>query len=571
MYRIISILLIIAAFSLMSSCGISEDTVAKVGSSKITAEQFKQNLLKKHPNKTSFTSVDSTAKISILKQMINQELKANAARALDLDETEEYLNDMRSKEGRIIGNKYFEVKIVDALFPEEVLQEMFEKQKEEVNVSHILIGFKGAQGGRGHSARTKEDALKLALEIARDANAGADFEELALKHSEDPSAKRNKGSMGFFTWGRMVDAFQQKAFSMEPGEISDPVETPFGFHVIKFFERRPNPNYTPDSFEAQKFGLKKSLYPSKKDTAMAMWKSNMEELKKDAGMKILDENITKVLELVKEKKNDGQVKADSFNAEEKEIVLAQMAGGNLTVKTLFSYFSGPNVRTLQRNLNDVKLLRTLVDNLAGEMLVFKDGKKLKIHEYPEIQSILSEVSNQKLASMAEQKEVKDKAVLTDEELQKYYDENTNEFKKPAEMEMWEIYVTEESLAKKISRWAKSGKDFEKLASKYTEDKYYQKKNGYLDFKQENKRGAVSKEAFVLGENKISDPVKYKKGWAVVKTGKLKPETIRSFEESKSQVTAKLRTSKLRELREKWDEDLRAKYDVEINYDLMAKI
>ena len=569
MYRIISVLIIAAVFTFMSSCSLSEDTVASVGDAKITVEQFKQKLKKRNPSQTSFTSVDSSAKISVLNQMITAQLKANAAKDLNLDETEDYKSHMRSREGQIIGQKYFEVKVVDELFPEEVLRELYEKQKDEVKVSHILIGFRGARGGK--SERTKGEARKLAEKLAREANAGADFEELAMQNSDDPSVKSNKGDMGFFTWGRMVDSFQEKAFSMEPGEISDPVESPFGFHVIKFFEKRPNVKYSPDNFEAKKFELKRKLYPGKKDTAMVMWNRNMDMLKKDAGLMKLDSNIAKVVDLAKKKKMNGPLSEKSFSADELEIVLADMKGDDLTVKQMFSYFQGPNVRTLERNLENTKLLSKMVDNLAGEMLVYADSKRLKIDKYPDIAAMLNDISNQKLGSMAEKMEVRDKVDLSDEELRKYYDENTNEFKKPAEMEIWEIYVTKEDLAKKISRWAKAGRNFEKMASKYTEDKYYQKKKGYLGYRQERRRGAVSKEAFAIGENSVSNPVKYKKGWAVVKTGSLRPESIRSFEEAKSQVSSKLRGKKLRELRKKWNEDLREKYDVEIDYDLMVKI
>jgi len=569
MYRIISVLIIAAVFTFMSSCSLSEDTVASVGDAKITVEQFKQKLKKRNPSQTSFTSVDSSAKISVLNQMITEQLKANAAKDLNLDETEDYKSHMRSREGQIIGQKYFEVKVVDELFPEEVLRELYEKQKDEVKVSHILIGFRGARGGK--SERTKGEARKLAEKLAREANAGADFEELAMQNSDDPSVKSNKGDMGFFTWGRMVDSFQEKAFSMEPGEISDPVESPFGFHVIKFFEKRPNVQYSPDNFEAKKFELKRKLYPGKKDTAMVMWNRNMDMLKKDAGLMKLDSNIARVVDLAKKKKMNGPFSEKSFSADELEIILADMKGDDLTVEQMFSYFKGPNVRTLERNLENTKLLSKMVDNLAGEMLVYADSKRLKIDKYPDIAAMLNDISNQKLGSMAEKMEVRDKVDLSEEELRKYYDENTTEFKKPAEMEIWEIYVTKEDLAKKISRWAKAGRNFEKMASKYTEDKYYQKKKGYLGYRQERRRGAVSKEAFAIGENSVSNPVKYKKGWAVIKTGSLRPESIRSFEEAKSQVSSKLRGKKLRELRKKWNEDLRAKYDVEIDYDLMVKI
>ena len=102
---------------------------------------------------------------------------------------------------------------------------------ETVTASHILIGYKGAQ--RAKSERSKEEAKKLADKVAKEAKAkDADFAALAKKYSEGPSAPRG-GDLGPFSRGRMVKPFSDAAFALKVGDVSDPVETPFGYHVIK--------------------------------------------------------------------------------------------------------------------------------------------------------------------------------------------------------------------------------------------------------------------------------------------------------------------------------------------------
>ena len=98
--------------------------------------------------------------------------------------------------------------------------------------SHILLAYKGAMRARPDLARTKEDAQKLATELAAKAKAAPDtFAELAKKNSDGPSAARG-GKLGVWPAGQMVPAFDKAIQKLKMGEISDPVETPFGFHVM---------------------------------------------------------------------------------------------------------------------------------------------------------------------------------------------------------------------------------------------------------------------------------------------------------------------------------------------------
>ena len=118
-----------------------------------------------------------------------------------------------------------------------------EAPAESATASHILIRYAGAMRTSADITRTKDDAKKLAEEVAAKAKKpGADFAALADEFlveqvfcdddTEDPSGKGRGGKLGTFTRGRMVPEFEQATFALEPGGVSGVVETPFGFHII---------------------------------------------------------------------------------------------------------------------------------------------------------------------------------------------------------------------------------------------------------------------------------------------------------------------------------------------------
>ena len=114
--------------------------------------------------------------------------------------------------------------------------------REEVDVSHILIGYKGAQAAEPAVTRTKEEALALAQDLKRQIAAGASFEELARTRSDGPS-RQNAGKLEAIARGELVPSFEAVAFSAAQGVVSDPVETPFGYHLIRVDNP---PHQTPD-------------------------------------------------------------------------------------------------------------------------------------------------------------------------------------------------------------------------------------------------------------------------------------------------------------------------------------
>ncbi len=116
------------------------------------------------------------------------------------------------------------------------LRKAYSRMQEIVKASHILFQFP--------QNASKEDSIavfKMAEKIKAEAEAGEDFHQLAVQHSDDPSASSNKGSLGYFTALQMVLPFEEAAYNLKVGEISSPIISDFGYHIIKLEDRRPNP------------------------------------------------------------------------------------------------------------------------------------------------------------------------------------------------------------------------------------------------------------------------------------------------------------------------------------------
>jgi len=101
---------------------------------------------------------------------------------------------------------------------------------ESVRASHILLMYQGSE--RSSASRSKDEALTQIQQIKTKIDGGADFASLASQHSDCPS-KAKGGDLGSFGRGQMVGAFETSAFGMPVGGMSDVVETPFGYHLIK--------------------------------------------------------------------------------------------------------------------------------------------------------------------------------------------------------------------------------------------------------------------------------------------------------------------------------------------------
>jgi len=265
------------------------------------------------------------------------------------------------------------------------------------------------------------------------------------------------------------------------------------------------------------------------------------------------------------------VTSESFTPEQKNMIFARWKGGKITLQTLLDSFSDRLTRVIGR-FRQANMLQREVENMASLEIVVRDAEKYDIPDDAEIEKQTADFLEDRLTQIVEKREVVEKTTVTDEEVQKYYEANPNKFMKEEELELWQVFVKNEKLAKTVASKARAGGDFAALAKKYSEDKNSADKGGYIGFRTANALGTVSQEAFKLGPNKIGGPVKSRNGWAVIKTGKKNEKTVKPFQDTViNQSRNNLRNDRIRENRLAWEQNLEKKHKVTINEEILKQI
>jgi peptidyl-prolyl cis-trans isomerase C len=188
----------------------------------------------------SLPGVDEAGKKGLLVDyMVDLRVGAQAADAAKVGESPEFKRKLAYFRDKLLLDDYLEQEAKKAATPEaakalydQTVKSM--KPEEEVHARHILVD-------------NEADAKKIAERV----KGGEDFAKVAGEVSKDPGSKAEGGDLGWFTKERMVAPFAEAAFKMSPGQVSDPVKTQFGWHVIKVEEKRTKPIPSFDEMKEQ--------------------------------------------------------------------------------------------------------------------------------------------------------------------------------------------------------------------------------------------------------------------------------------------------------------------------------
>ncbi|MCK2053857.1 peptidylprolyl isomerase [Methylobacterium sp. 37f] len=214
-----------------------ETVVAKVNGAPITAGDL---AIASEDPALSLPGVDDAQKKNLLVDyMIDLKVGAQAASAAKVGDSPDFQRKLAYFKDKLLLDEYLEREAKKAATPEaakalydQTVKAM--KPEEEVHARHILM-------------ENEDDAKKIAARI----KGGEDFAKVAAEVSKDPGSKTEGGDLGWFTRERMVAPFAEAAFKMSPGQVSEPVKTQFGWHVIKLEEKRTKPVPTFDEMKEQ--------------------------------------------------------------------------------------------------------------------------------------------------------------------------------------------------------------------------------------------------------------------------------------------------------------------------------
>ena len=238
-----------------------DQVVISVGDTKITAVQYYQ-LTEMLPEQNR-NAARGEGRKQFADEIVKVLVLADEGRRRKLDETPAYKIQAQFQAANLLAGKAFAtlVKVDDA-----PLRQYYDAHKadfEQVHARHILVRSKGSPVplDPGKQDLTDEQALAKANELRKKIVDGADFAQVATQESDDAS-KTAGGDLNFFRRGQLVPPFEQAAFALKAGEVSQPVKTPFGYHLIKVEARKE------DTFEEAKPEILRRLQPDQSKGAV---------------------------------------------------------------------------------------------------------------------------------------------------------------------------------------------------------------------------------------------------------------------------------------------------------------
>jgi peptidyl-prolyl cis-trans isomerase C len=248
-----------------------DKVIVTVGDIKITAAQFDDIIKALAPQYQA--TARGAGREQFAKQLTRILVLAEEGKRRKLDETPAFKTQMMFQSANILAFNTSEALSKEGKLDDAAIRKYYDDHKsefEEVHARHILVRMQGSPLPLkpGQKELTDAEALAKTEELRKKIVAGADFSNIALQESDDVTSGAKGGDLGFFRHNQMVPPFEEAAFKLQAGELSQPVKTPFGYHLIKVEERRSK------TFEEAQPELERRLRPELTQKAIEALEKN---------------------------------------------------------------------------------------------------------------------------------------------------------------------------------------------------------------------------------------------------------------------------------------------------------
>jgi len=535
---------------LLGSCAKSPepDVFLKIGSDFYNLDDFfKTNI------KNNFIKLPEETKVSKINSFVENKLYSIDAEKQNYEQTDSALSvKLKGFKKNVLIQTYLNKTILDSVITDEYIKQIYDKTSVEVKASHILI--------KPENKMSSEEALAKANDIYKKILNGENFTDLANEYSADKAAPG--GDLGYFSWGKMVPAFQEKVFSMEIGEISKPLKTQFGYHIIKLVDKRTKPKQ--QTFEKSKKSLKKNAIQSHRQELNKRYLETVERIKKSMDYKLNNEVLPLICDEYKDKKYKGgylqimkQIEANPVIITTKNENFDKEWFTNKIEEYNYDFNAG-------KYLSDPKGLSQVLEYIFTRNIFYTNAQKMNLQDDPDFLEEYNIFKNKEIINHYKKENIKKLSKVSEKELKDYYEKNKSEYMTDEKFEVREIFVKDESLANEILTKIQMGEMFEKLSDEYTERYNKKKVKGYLGFISNKQYGKIGKIAEKLKKDEVcKTPIKHKDGFSIIKVYDKKDAELKDFDKVKHTINRKLQSKKEKEVKEKLYKKLLNKYKVKI--------
>jgi len=560
MKRVLTLGLLLAFLIVgMAGCAKKENAVvAKVGDRKITLGELQSRFLAQM-KMAAASGMDIPKQEDILEGMIQRELLVVYAYRQGLDKDEKTDSLLREREKSLLLEELYSLEIANKSKPNKAeIKSFYNKLKEKIRAKHILV-------------KTQKEADSLYAALKK----GENFEKLAQLKSMDKFTAVKGGDLGFFTWGNMVEPFQKTAFALKIGEISKPVKTRFGWHIIKLEEKQKTDI---PALEGNQETYSQELERVKQAELMTQY---FEKLKKDEDLKVDSLAFTVLLAkasqidtMVGERWVRGDINVDLFAPLERAMILVKYQKGQMNLEQFVARFADlpPNLRFY--GFNNEEGLKDLVFQMLLPELLVQSAYARGIDKTESFKEKILDLKESQMASKMREQFILDTVKVTPQEVEEFYQRNKNIYLAPAVVHIQEIMLGSKEEAEEVLKQVKSGADFSRIAREKTIRQYAREKGGDLGYIQQSQVPELFETGMKLKVGQIGGPVyftdpRFGEAYSVIKVLDKKKEEQKNFSQVEEDAQVKALWERRNKVLDNWEKKARQETKVEIDQKVLG--
>ena len=453
---------------MMAGCsGSGGSLVAKVGKDKITIERFTQFV---RDNNIGFRSADEefSVKRQLLDSLINHQLLVQAAYERGLDKHPDVIKIVESNRMRFLLDALYDKHVAGQVTVSEAdMREFYKDLEYQIRVSQIVV--------------TSPDTANALVERLKK---GENFEQLAYEYSIDPSAKRNRGDLGYITRGTGSAEFDRIVFRMEVNEISPPIKTEVGYHIVKVLDKKLND--LREEFPRMRRAIEQQLTAERRAEVTNRYFDSIKvkypvTVDKSVADYVTHKRNTLYPPPVVERLPKYDFDDTQLDRDEKELVLATWDGGQMSlIEYLFTVRRAfqPGDRPAFDNYDS---LAAIIYTLKRPEILAHEAELEGMAETEVYRNKTKLFTEYSMADIMRNDSLPQQPAPTEEELREYYDLHRDQFLVPRRVHLYEISVSDEMLAQNLAKQIKSLQDFQVRAAQYTERTGMRVKGGDMGY------------------------------------------------------------------------------------------
>lgn len=452
--------------------------------------------------------------------------------------------------------------LLDVLFNREIgreftaseadVQDFFNKSEYKYRASHILVD--------------KREEAEAILDSIAD---GVPFGRLAFNLSTDRQSASDDGDIGYFSWGYTADEFQNAIIRMSPGEVSSPVKTRFGWHIIRLVEKSPNRDRT--TLPAMKYNIRQKIIDRNRNRRIQDYYDRMMEKHtvtvQQATVDFLlnkRERVYPPLILDQLPKNDFDM--ELLDQDEKSLALATWDGGQISLgEYLILIRAVPG--TSRPDFDETQRLADLIFRLSFNDILSLEARQMGLESSDEFKAKMKRFRELTMAEIMKDS-LPQPPPADEEQMLAYYDQNLEDYTTPEQIHVFELLVSGYTQAMYLRRDIRGLNKFKEAAAELTERPGKRASKGDLGFIESRSYPEIFEIARQVAVGEIAGPIEIGDKWSVIYVVDKRAEEIESFDATKRSISSRLARQQEEDAFSSWARKMVGLADVTIYEDIV---